>query len=44
MVCCVVVRDVIARRIRLYIDYNALVFLRVYYIPLPLERVSIVFY
>ena len=39
-----VVRNVIAWRIRSYIDYNALVFLRVYYIPLPQNRVSIAFY
>lgn len=44
MVVCGGVRNVIAWRIRSYVDYNALVFLRVYYIPIPSNRVSIALY
>lgn len=38
------VRNVIAWQIRSYIDCNDIVILRVYYIPLPSNRVSIAFY
>lgn len=44
LVGCEVVRSVIAQQIRVYINYNTLVLLHVYYIPLPPDRVSIVFY
>lgn len=44
MVGCGCVRDVIAWQIRSYIDCNDIVILRVYYIPLPSNRVYIVFY
>ena len=44
MVVCGGVRNVIAWQIRSYIDCNDIVILRVYYIPLPSNRVSIAFY
>lgn len=44
LVGCEVVCGVIAQQIRVYINYNTLVLLHVYYIPLPPDRVSIVFY
>lgn len=44
LVGCEVVLSVIAHQIRVYINYNTLVLLHVYYIPLPPDRVSIVFY
>lgn len=44
MVVCGGVRNVIAWQIRSYINCNDIVILRVYYIPLPSNRVSIAFY
>lgn len=44
MVVCGGVRNVIAWQISSYIDCNDIVILRVYYIPLSSNRVSIAFY